>query len=95
MSTSALNQQFWRQFLGIQLDISIAIAILRKGFHIIYAARIGQWRKGKKAYRLPQEPFLGSASTGMKYPEIQHSGQVECHGGWQREVGSVISMLCF
>lgn len=53
MSTSALNQQFWRQFLRIQLDISIAIAILRKHFHIICSARIGQWRRGKLNWALP------------------------------------------
>ena len=67
MSTSALNQQFWRQFLGIQLDTSIAIAILRKHFHIICSTRIGQWRKGK----LRPTGFLKShflaASTGMKF----------------------------
>ena len=68
MSTSALNQQFWRQFLRIQLDISIATAILRKHFYIICSARIGQWRKGKlKPTGFLKSHFL-AASTGMKYP---------------------------
>ena len=67
MSTSALNQQFWRQFLGIQLDTSIAIAILRKHFHIICSTRIGQWRKGKlRPTGFLKRHFL-AASTGMKF----------------------------